>query len=344
MEIKNNADCVSLMPETIRILLNHGHDIVVSHEIDNDLIMLFEAKSLVFVTDESRQALSRIAVAVLTSYFSSITCDGLLTDVGFHPHTEECLSFYAMECTDVDAELNAIARLTPQTSQAFFLAYIYGHRKAFFWGVPDIKKLVEVIGDLHYRASFEVDDDHDGPKNITTTPLELASQNVSAWCCFQRELEAAGISWPGFIQDELKSPNCNWRPDVLQALSEIKISDYIATMETKWPKFEDWLEEQFYHDPRGLNRAFHWVKVVGDLQQGIPLTDVEHEILQSLDRFALHMSYHDEEEADSDSSDEDEDEGSESSEEGGESSDEDMEVYLWHILQHFKSRKWRCYV
>jgi hypothetical protein len=341
----------SQIPETLRILLNYGHDIVISHEVDDDLYWLYDAVCY-HNTDKVRQALLRTAVAVLNNYFSMITCDGMRPNVDVHQHTEVCLTFYASECGDLvdtkDVTLNPMARLTPQISQSVFLQYIHYRREELFC-VPDhlTIKLVDSIGNLHYHASFWSEDDHGCWKSIKTSPLELASQSVYTWDIFQAILDAANISWPRFIEDELKTADRNpsdykWCPNMLRALSHMKSVYYTAVMSIKWPQFHKWLVTEVEIRKRiNLDQLFQWDKVLADLKQNKSLEYVELGILQNLDRFASHMAHHEDsetsdEDGDSESSDEDRDCLDE--DEFSDSSDEDEDVDLYKKLQELKAR------
>jgi hypothetical protein len=369
----------SRISETLRILLDNGHDIVISHEVDNDLFPLYDLNSRINV--KGQQALLRMAVAVLNNYLSSISCDGLLRDTDVHHHTQECLTFYASELGHIveteDITLNAIARLTPQTSQAVFLKFIDDGREELFCRTDHLTtKLINSVGNLHYQALVWIKDDHNSWKSTTISPLELASRSICTWDTLQWILEIAKISWLGFIEDALKMPDCKWRPNVLRALSEIRWTDYDAAMSYKWPQFHQWLMAEVEDSKRTtLNELFQWDMVLADLERNESLRSVETGILQRLDRFAYHMSHHEDSEAseaegdemtneasdektddetsdeerNSDSSDEQEDSESSDEEENSESSDEDEiieisdehedeEVDLYRILQELKSR------
>jgi hypothetical protein len=339
------------IPETLRILLNCGHDIVISHEIDKDLYSLYDAVCY-HNTDKVRQALSRTAVAVLNNYFSMITCDGMYPNVDVHQHTEVCLTFYASECADLvdteDATLNAIARLTPQTSQSVFLQYIYDQRGGLFNGSYHLTtELVNSIGDLHYRASFWSKDNLGRWESIKISPLKLASQNIYTWDIFQETLDHANISWPLFIEDELTTPDRNpsdykWCPNMLRALSEIRYMDYVEAMSIKWLKFFKWLQAEVLVSRRTtLSQSFQWDEVLADLNQNESLKSVELRILQRLDQFASRMAHHEgsrilAKDGHSKSSDEDSECLYEN--ELSESSDEDEEVDLYQRLQEVKGR------
>jgi hypothetical protein len=296
-------------------------------------------------TAKVQQALLRTAVAVLNNYFSMITCDGMHPNVDVHQHTELCLTTYVSECTDIvdtkDVTLNAIARLTPQTSQSVFLQWIYDRRDEHSNASYHLTmRLVDSIGDLHYHASFWSEDDHGCWKSIRTSPLKLASQSIYTWDTFQEILDAANISWPRFIEDELKTADCNpsdykWCPNMLRALSQMKSTYYIAALEKKWPRFDQWLNQQ------NLNRLFQWDQVLADLGQNKSPEYVGLEILQRLDQFAIRMAHHEgsrisAKDGDSESSDEDSECLDE--DEFSESSDEDEEVDLYQRLQEVKGR------
>jgi hypothetical protein len=341
----------SQSPEVLRILLNYGHDIVISHEVDDDLYWLYYVVAYRKTTEVLRQALLRTAVAVLNNYLSMITCDGTRPNVDVHQHTEVCLEFYASKFGDIadtkDVTLNAIARLTPRTSQSVFLQYIHNRREELFY-IPDhlTMRLVDSIGDLHYHASFWSEDDHGFWKSIKTSPLKLASQSIHTWDIFQKILDHANVSWPLFIEDELKTQGRNssdykWCPNMLRALSHMKSTYYTAVMRFKWPRFHDWLVVEVEDNQQSLNQLFQWDQVLADLKQNKSLEYVELEILQRLDRFARRMAHHEgsrisAEDGDSESSDEDGDFLDE--DEFSESSDEEEEVDLYQRLQEVKGR------
>jgi hypothetical protein len=331
------AELASRISETLRILLDNGHDIVISHEVDNDLFSLYDLNYRINV--KGQQALLRVAVAVLNNYLSSISCDGLLWDIDVHHHTQECLTFYASGFGHVveaeDITTNAIARLTPQTSQAVFLKFIDdGREELFFHTGHLITKLIVSFGNLHYPALVWLKDDHNSWKSTTISPLELASRSIHTWDTLQGILDCAGISWFGFIEDALKMPDCKWCPHVLRAMSEIRWTNYGAAMRYKWPKFFKWLEAEVIVSRRTtLNQLFQWDEVVADLNQNKSLEYVERGILQRLDRFASRVAHHE----DSETSDEDGD--SESSDEDGNFLDEDEEVDLYQELQDWKARQ-----
>jgi hypothetical protein len=339
------AEHASRISETLRILLDNGHDIVISHEVDNDLFPLYDLYPLNNI--KALQALLRTAVAVLNNYLSSISCDGLLRDIDVHHHTQECLTLYASEFEHaVEAEditTNAIARLTPQISQAVFLKMLdVGNDERALHVNHLTTKLIDSIGGMHYEALVWIKDDRDNWKSTTISPLELASRSISAWDTLQMILEHSGVSWLGFIEDALKMPDCKWCPHVLRALSEIRWSRYGAVMRFKWPKFFKWLQAEVFVSRRmTLNQLFQWDEVVADLSQNKSLKSVELRILQGLDRFATRMAHHEDsrisaEDGDSESSDEDGDFLDE--DEFSESSDEDEEVDLYQRLQEVKGR------
>jgi hypothetical protein len=361
--------------ETLRILLNNGHDIVISHEVDNDLCYLYDLDPRTDV--KGQQALLRTAVTVFNNYISSISCDGLLLNIDVHQHTQECLTFYASEFGQIpeteDITLDAIARLMPQTLQAVFLKFIDDKREGLSYHTHHLTtKLINSIGNLHYKALVWIKDDHNNWMSTTISPLELASRSIHTWDAFQWTLEIAGISWLGFIEDALKMPDCKWCPNMLRALSEIRYMDYVEAMSLKWPQFHKWFIAEVEDGERtSLNELFQWDRVLADLERNEPLRSVETGILQRLDRFAHHMSHHEDSEASGDEDDEmtneasdeerynetsdeernteisDEQEDSESSDEqeNSESShenevveilDEDGEVDLYRILQQLK--------
>jgi hypothetical protein len=341
-------ECASQVPEVLRILLNYGHDIVISHEVDNDLYELYDGAASYKTTARVQQALLRAAVAVLNNYFSMITCDGMHPNVDVHQHTELCLTTYVSGCGDIvdtkDVTLNAIARLTPQTSQSVFLQWIYDQREALFYAPDHLTiKLIDSIGDLHYHASFWSEDDHGCWKSIKTSPLELASQSVYTWDIFQEILDD---SWPRFIEDELKTADRNSSdykrcPNMLRALSEIRYMDYIEAMSIKWPRFHDWLVVEVEDNQQSLNQLFQWDRVLADLEQDKSLEYVERGILQRLDRFARRMAHHEGSRIsakDGDSASSDEDSECLAEDEFSESSDEDEEVDLYQKLQELKAR------
>jgi hypothetical protein len=373
------AELASRISETLRILLDNGHDIVISHEVDNDLFSLYDLDS--FNHFKGLQALLRTAVAVLNNYLSSISCDGLLRDIDVHHHTQECLTFYTSKFGDVvgeeDITTNAIARLTPQTSQAVLMKFLDDGREELFCSTDHLTtKLIDSIGNLHCQALVWIKDDHNSWKSTTISPLELASRSISTWDTLQGILDYAGISWLGYIEDVLKMPDCKWCPHVLRALSKIRWMDYDAAMWYKWPKFFDWFEDEVLIRRRMTwNQLFQWDQVLADLKQNKSLEYVERGILQRLDRFAYHMSHHEDSEAsedehddmtneashgerdsetpdeerNSESSDEQEDSESSDEEESSESShkdeyieisdeDEDEEVDLYDVLQKVKRR------
>jgi hypothetical protein len=361
------AEHASQISETLRILLNNGHDIVISHEVDDDLYFLFELNDFYNI-----KGLLRMAVAILNNYLSSISCDGLLRDIDVHRHTQECLTFYTSELGHhVDTEditLNAIARLTPQTSQAVFLKMIDIGRDELVLHIGHLTtKLVDSIGGMHYKALVWIKDDRNSWKSTTISPLELASRSIATWDTLRRILENSGVSWLGFIEDALKMPDCQWCPDVLRALSEINWLTYDAVMSRKWPKFHTWLMVEVQDSEEiTLDELFQWDKVLADLKQNEPLRSIEIGILQRLDRFACHMSHHEDsqvsedgddgmtngasnedkdseasdEKRDSESSDEREDSESSDEEENSESLDEDEEVDLYSLLQEVKNNGW----
>jgi hypothetical protein len=304
-------------------------------------------------TAKVQQALLRTAVAVLNNYFSMITCDGMRPNVDVHQHTELCLATYAAsgfgDIVDTkDVTLNAIARLTPQTSQSVFLQCIYDGREALFHVSDHLMiELVNSIGDLHYHASFWSKDDLGRWESIKTSPLRLASQSIYTWNNFQEILGTANISWPRFIEDELKTPDRDpsdykWCPNMLRALSHMHSAYYTATMSTKWPQFHKWLVTEVEFRKRiNLDQLFQWDKVLADLKQNKSLEYVELGILQNLDRFASHMAHHEDseisdEDGDSESSNEDRDCLDE--DEFSDSSDEDEDVDLYKKLQELKAR------
>jgi hypothetical protein len=285
----------SQISETLRILLTHGHDIVTSHEVDNDLYELFDEHY--GCTDEVRQARLRTAVAVLYHYLWSLSCNGTLPIVDVHQHTQECLLLYVIAYQNIvdteDLTLNTIAKITPETLQAVFLGYIYGGREEVD-PCPEslVMKLTHSIGDLHYQALFWIKDDHGDWTSRTTSPLELASQSISSWFLLQEVIDCARISWPDFIDLELSMPYCKWCPNALRALAKMSYL-YFEALGMDMPIIE-WIRD----NPRDgksltLNRLVQWDKVVTDLKQNVSLGTVHDEIQQRLKQFSIFIAYSD---------------------------------------------------
>jgi hypothetical protein len=280
--------------ETLRILLTHGHDIVTSHEVDNDLYELFVDHY--GCTDEVRQARLRTAVAVLYHYISSISCNGTLPLVDVHQHTQECLLLYVIAYEDIvdteDLTLNTLAKITPETLQAVFLGYIYGGREEVDPYPESLAmNLTHSIGDLHYQALFWIKDDHGDWTSRTTSPLELASQSISSWFLLQEVIDSTRISWPDFIEVELSMPDCKWSPSVLQALSEISYLYLFSALDMEWPLPELLMDRAVDRQIPTLNRLVNWDKVVTDLRQNISLDSVKYEIRQRVKQFSTFIAY-----------------------------------------------------
>jgi hypothetical protein len=291
----------SLISETLQILLTHGHDIVTSHEVDNDLYDLLDDRR---GDHEVRQARIRTAMAILYHYLWSISCNGTRPIVDVHQHTQECLLLYVTAYANVvdakDFTLKAVATTAPQTLQAVFLRYIYtGSGDLEPSPDPLLIKLTDTIGNMHYQALFWVKNDHGDWMSRTTSPLDLALQSINSWFLLQAVINSTRISWPEFIEVELKLPDCKWNPNALRALSKMSYLHFLA-LDMDWQILEWLWVRKWDEESPTLSRLVRWDKVVTDLKQGISLNSVEYEIQQRIEQFSIFVAHGNESELDGD--------------------------------------------
>lgn len=273
------------IPETLRILLKHGHDIIISHEVDADIFKLCNS-----ATALESQVLYRAAAAMFRDYLQTSSCNGLFHEPDTHENTQQLLFWWNGEILPVlqyqefdreDQTFDVLSNNSLRTLQTYLLREIISvQTNNYIYAPTDFtSSMLHKLGDLNYRVPFQYQNEY----FEEISPLELASQSIASWTYFQGLLENADVCWSTLIGGELNSPYCTWSATFLMNLSSINADEYIDSLQEQCPKLEEWFHEPF--ERLSLDTVFGWQEVVSSLKKGCSFDSVDETIMQNLMRF-----------------------------------------------------------
>ncbi|KAI5201245.1 hypothetical protein E4T38_06146 [Aureobasidium subglaciale] len=272
------------MLETFRVLLDHGHDIIVSHEVDSDIIRLCVSVEML-----ESQASIRAVATIFNNYLDSSSCEGLFPELDTHDSTQDLLSWWQGEIMpvlehhtlDEDQLLDILSKNSLRTLQTYLLRDVKSVQEhdSIYAPSPFTNDLLHAVGDLNFRVPFQYRDECSNDISL----LELSSQSIMSWTYLQSVLEHAEISWPALIEDELRLPHCPWSAPFLIDLSRINADTYFEDLRERCPKLMIWYSQQFDHE--SLDDVLEWQSIMAALKQGQSFKSVHETIICNLERF-----------------------------------------------------------
>lgn len=217
------------LTDIVRLLVEHGLDILTAVEIDTDLFVLAGRLFHTYETQSTKRKLASAFSWLIRSYMCTITCDGVFPSVELHPQVCEAILQSKICDTDLDGfwiqERPGCTVLTPKDSQAFQSLWLQAieqviHYEEIYEFSPQFCQLY--TGDFHYRQLWDV-----GGDSTNVSPMELALRSFDALRTFHGILLACGTEIIKFAEVECTMPWCTYTHNMLMEFFSLRPQEYI---------------------------------------------------------------------------------------------------------------------